>query len=178
MDRRAAIGGFGVGFAVGWNIAALGAVATRLSHAYGVGLATIGLFVTVQFVVHMAMQIPGGRAADRFGAQRTALIGLAVIAAGNTISLVSPAVALGFAGRAVVGFGTGLAFVSGSDYIRARGGSPFQQGVYGSASVLAPGIALAVVPAIGGFRAPYLTALVVAGLAFVVLAFAPRAART
>ncbi|HEY4413437.1 MAG TPA: MFS transporter, partial [Gaiellaceae bacterium] len=162
MDRRAAIGGFGVGAAVGWNIASLGAVATRLSYAYDVRLATVGLFVTVQFVVHMAMQIPGGRMADRFGAQRSALAGLIVIAAGNAISLAAPEVALAFAGRAVVGLGTGIAFVSGSDYIRARGGSPFQQGVYGSASVLAPGIAIAVVPAIGGFRAPYETAIVVA----------------
>jgi fucose permease len=178
VDRRSAIGGFGVGAAVGWNIASLGAVATRLSHAYDVRLATVGLFVTVQFVVHMAMQIPGGRMADRFGAQRAALLGLVVIAAGNAISLVDPAVALAFAGRAVVGLGTGIAFVSGSDYIRARGGSPFQQGVYGSASVLAPGIALAIVPAIGGFRAPYETAVVVAALACVVLASAPRAART
>jgi MFS family permease len=178
VTARSTAGGFGVGLAVGWNIAALGAVATRLSHAYGVGLATIGLFVTVQFIVHMAMQIPGGRTADRFGARRTALAGLAFIGAGNAISLISPAVALGFTGRAIVGLGTGLAFVSGSDYIRARGGSPFQQGVYGSASVLAPGIALAVVPAFGGFRAPYETAMVVAAAAFVVLALAPAAPLT
>ena len=178
MTARAAAGGIGVAFAVGWNIAALGAVATRLSHAYGVGLATIGLFITVQFVLHMAMQIPGGRAADRFGARRTALAGLAFIAAGNTVSLIQAAVALGFVGRAIVGFGTGLAFVSGSDYIRARGGSTLLQGVYGSASVLAPGIALAVVPAFGSFRSPYLTALVVAALAFVTLAIAPAAPRT
>ncbi|MFL5913919.1 MAG: MFS transporter [Gaiellaceae bacterium] len=178
MNRRAAIGGFGVGAAVGWNIAALGAVATRLSHAYDVRLATVGLFVTVQFVVHMAMQIPGGRMADRFGAQRSALVGVAVIAAGNAISLIAPAAALAFGGRAIVGLGTGIAFVSGSDYVRASRGSPFQQGVYGSASVLAPGIALAVVPAIGGFRAPYLTAIVVAALSLAALAVAPRAART
>jgi cyanate permease len=178
VDRRAAIGGFGVGAAVGWNIAALGAVATRLSHAYDVRLATVGLFVTVQFVVHMAMQVPGGRMADRFGAQRSALAGLVVIAAGNAVSLASPMVALAFAGRAVVGLGTGIAFVSGSDYIRARAGSPFQQGVYGSASVLAPGIALAVVPAIGGFRAPFETAIAVAAVSFAALAVAPRAART
>ena len=178
MTARSSAGGIGVAFAVGWNIAALGAIATRLSHAYGVGLATIGLFVTVQFVVHMAMQIPGGRATDRFGARRTALAGVAFIAAGNALSLIHAAVALGFAGRAIVGFGTGLAFVSGSDYVRARGGSPLLQGVYGSASVLAPGIALAVVPAIGGFRAPYLTALVVAAISFVALAIAPAAPRT
>src|SRR6266700_7370307 len=114
---RAAAGGVGVGFASGWNIAALGAIATRLSHAYGVGLATIGLFTTVQFVVHMAMQIPGGRTADRFGARRTAFAGLGAIAAGNGLALIAPDPALGFLGRAVVGLGTGLAYVSGSDYI-------------------------------------------------------------
>ncbi|MHB8650569.1 MAG: MFS transporter [Gaiellaceae bacterium] len=178
MDRA---GGIGVGIAVGWNIAALGAIATRLSHSYGVSLATVGLFVTAQFVAHMALQIPGGRAADRYGARETALAGLLVIAAGNAISLPAPTPALAFLGRAVVGLGTGLAFVSGSDYIRARGGTPFLQGVYGGGSVLAPGIALAVVPVVAdhaGFRAPYLSAIAVVALCFVPLALAPAAART
>jgi MFS family permease len=178
VDR---VGAIGVATAVGWNIAALGAIATRLAHAYHVGLATIGLLTTVQFVVHMAMQIPGGRAADRFGARPTAFAGLAALAVGNAISLPAADVALGFAGRAVVGFGTGLAFVSGSDYIRARGGTAFLQGVYGSGSVLAPGIALALVPVLAdstGFRAPYLSAIAVAGLAAAVLALAPPAPRS
>jgi fucose permease len=181
IGMRAAAGGVGVGFASGWNIAALGAVATRLSHAYGVGLATIGLFTTVQFVVHMLMQIPGGRAADRFGARRAALAGLAVIAAGNAIALPVADPALGFLGRAVVGLGTGIAFVSGSDYIRARGGSPFLQGVYGGGSVLGPGLALAVVPVLAdstGFRAPYLSTIGVVAVCVVLLALAPPALRT
>ena len=38
MDR---IGGIGVGIAVGWNIAILGPIATRLAHAYNVSLTTI-----------------------------------------------------------------------------------------------------------------------------------------
>jgi fucose permease len=177
MDRA---GGIGVGIAVGWNIAAVGAVATQLSRAYGVGLATVGAFTTAQFVVHMLMQIPGGRTADRFGARRTALAGVVAIAAGNAIALPSAASSLAFVGRAVVGFGTGLAFVSGSDYIRARGGSPLLQGVYGSGSVLAPGVALAAVPLVAdaaGFRAPYVTAIAVAGVAAVLLALAPAEPR-
>jgi MFS family permease len=181
VDRRAAIGGFLVAFTVGWNISELGAIATRLSHAYGVGLATIGLFTTAQFVVHMAMQIPGGRAADRFGARRTALAGILVMAVGNVLSLPVATPTLGFLGRAVVGLGTGLAFVSGSDYIRAGGGSAFMQGVYGGGSVLAPGIALALVPGFAswtGFRAPYVSAIVVAAVAFAALAAAPAAQRT
>src|ERR1700693_3883193 len=94
------IGGVAVGVAVGWNIAILGPIATRLAHDYGVGLTTIGLFVTVQFVVHMVMQVPGGRAADRFGARASTLAGLGLILAGNGISLVAPQPVLAFVGRA------------------------------------------------------------------------------
>lgn len=178
MDR---IGGIGVGIAVGWNIAVIGPIATRLAHVYGVSLTVVLLFVTVQFVVHMLMQIPGGRAADRFGARNSALLGLVLITLGNALSLPAPDALLGFLGRAVVGIGTGLAFVGGSDYVRARGGSPFLQGLYGSGSVLAPGIAVAVVPLLTdrlGWRAPYLSAIVVAGACAALLGLAPAAVRT
>jgi MFS family permease len=175
------VGGVGVGVAVGWNIAILGPIATRLTHDYGVGLTTIGLFVTVQFVVHMLMQVPGGRAADRFGARTSTLVGLGLILVGNGISLVAPQPALAFLGRAVVGLGTGFALVGGSDYIRARGGSPLLQGVYGGGSVLAPGIAVAVVPQLAdrlGWRASYLSAIVVVAVCATLLALAPATART
>jgi MFS family permease len=178
IGARAAFAGVGVGVAAGWNIAALGAIATRLSHAYGVGLAVIGAFTTVQFVVHMAMQIPGGRAADRWGARSSGLLGLALIALGNALALPAPNLWLGFGGRAIVGLGTGFAFVAGSDYIRALGGSPFVQGLYGGGSVLAPGVALGVVPALAGplgFRAPYVSAIVVVAACALLLVFAPAA---
>lgn len=178
MDRA---GGIGVGIAVGWNIAILGPIATRLAHVYGVSLTTIGLFVTVQFVLHMVMQVPGGRAADRFGARNSALAGLCLILVGNAVSLPAPHAWLAFLGRAIVGIGTGFAFVGGSDYIRTRGGSSFLQGVYGGGSVLAPGIAVAAVPPLAdwlGWRAPYLSAIVVAALCAALLALAPAADRT
>jgi MFS family permease len=181
IGRRAAVGGVAVGMAAGWNIAALGAVATRLSVAYGIALATVGLFTTVQFAMHTAMQIPGGRAADRWGARRSCAVGLALITLGNAVALPAPIPALGFLGRAIVGLGTGFAFVGGSDYIRATRGTPLLQGVYGGGSVLAPGVALAVVPAIAtvaGFRAPYLSAIAIAAAAAVALALAPTAPRT
>jgi nitrate/nitrite transporter NarK len=139
VDR---VGGIGVGVAVGWNIAVLGPIATQLSHVYGVSLTTVGLFVTVQFVLHMLMQLPGGGG---------------------------------------VGIGTGFAFVGGSDYIRARGGTPFLQGVYGGGSVLAPGIAVAVVPFLEstlGWRAAYGSAIVVTAVCVALLVLAPAAART
>jgi MFS family permease len=178
VDRA---GGIAVGIAVGWNIALLGPIATPLSHVYEVSLTTVGLFVTVQFIVHLVMQIPGGRAADRLGARTSSLAGIALIAAGNAISLIAPDAGLAFAGRAVVGVGTGLGFVGGSDYIRARGGTPFLQGVYGSGTVLAPGLAVAVVPQLEswqGWRAAYVSAIVLSGVAALLLAFAPAAPRT
>lgn len=178
MDR---IGGIGVGVAVGWNIAVIGPVATRLAHVYGVSLTVVLLLVTVQFVMHMLMQLPGGRAADRLGARKSALIGLTLIVIGNVISLPAPDAWRGLLGRAVVGVGTGFAFVGGSDYIRARGGSPFLQGLYGGGSVLAPGIAVAVIPTLTdhlGWRAPYLSAVAVGALCAALLAAAPAAPRT
>ena len=178
LDR---IGGISVGIAVGWNIALVGPIATRLSHVYGVSLTVVLLFVTVQFVVHTLMQIPGGRAADRFGARNSALLGLVLITLGNGVSLPAADAWLGFLGRGVVGVGTGFAFVGGSDYIRARGGSPFLQGLYGSGSVLAPGIAVAVVPFLTdrfGWRASYLSAVVVGSVCTMLLALAPAAVRT
>ena len=177
----ATAGGIAIGWAAGWNLAALGPVATRESHAYGVGLATIGLFVTVQYVMHGAMQVPGGRAADRWGARRSSAVGLAILVVGNAIALPAATPALGFLGRAIVGIGTGLAFIGGSDYIRAHGGSPTLQGVYGGSSVLAPGVALVVIPVVAvwtGFRAPYLSTILVVFVAAVLLVLAPDAPRT
>jgi MFS family permease len=136
IGARATAGGIAIGAAAGWNLAALGPVATRESHAYGVGLATIGLFATVQFVLHMAMQIPGGRAADRWGARRSTAVGFAFLLLGNAVALPAATVALGVLGRAIVGVGTGFSFIGGSDYIRAKGGSPTLQGVYGGSSVI------------------------------------------
>ena len=181
IGRRATAGGLAIGAAAGWNLAALGPVATRESRAYGVGLATIGLFITVQFVLHMAMQIPGGRAADRWGARASSAVGLAFLVLGNAVALPAATPALGFLGRAIVGVGTGLTFIGGSDYIRAQGGSPTLQGVYGGTSVLAPGVALALIPGFArwtGFRAPYLSTIVVVLLAAALLALAPDAPRT
>jgi MFS family permease len=178
---RAYAAGIAGAVATGWNIANVGAVATDLSRDYHASLATVGLFTTAQFLVHMALQIPGGRAADRFGARRVALLAMVVLLVGNVLALAAPHVWLALVAKAIVGLGTGLGFVSASDYVRASGGSPFLQGIYGGASVLSPGAALAVVPALEGplgWRAPFATAAILAGAVGVLIAFAPEAPRT
>ena len=60
-----------------------------------------------------------------------ALAGLVVIGCFNAVALIAHVAALALAARALVGVGTGLAFVSGSAYVRVQGGSPFAQGLFG-----------------------------------------------
>ena len=164
--------------ASGWNIANIGAVAEPLARDYAVSLATIGLFTTALFVAHLAMQVPAGRAADRFRARRVGLAALVVLMLGNALASISPSPALALVARALCGVGTGLGFVAGSDYVRASGGSPFVQGLYGGGSVAAPGVALAVIPQLHGalgFRAPFVTAIVISVAVLALLAVAPEA---
>jgi MFS family permease len=173
---RVTAAGIAIGAASGWNIANVGAVADELAGAYGVALATVGLFTTALFVVHMAMQVPAGRLADRLGARSVCMAALAILALANGLLCLAPEPWLALVGRALAGFGTGLGFVGGSDYVRASGGSPAVQGLYGGASLASPGLALAVVPALEGplgFRAPYLSALAVSLAVLALLALAP-----
>ncbi len=174
--RRAVFGACALGLATGWQIANTGAIAEELAASYGVGLATVGLFTTVLFVVHLAMQIPGGRIADRVGPRRSGLAGLALICVWNALALAAPEPALALAARALIGIGTGLTFVAGADYVRAAGGSPTAQGLYGGISLGGGGLALAIVPQAERWlewRAPYWTALVVTAAALLALAAGP-----
>ncbi len=174
--RRAILGGCSLGLATGWNVSNTGAIAQSLSHRYGVGLATIGLFTTALFLTHLAMQIPGGRASDRFGGRRTGLLGLVIIGVSASLSMVAPDTALAIVTRALTGVGTGFGFISGSAYIRAVGGSPAAQGLYGGVGLAGGGAALAVVPQVEslfGWRAPFATAVAIALAGLVLLWAAP-----
>jgi nitrate/nitrite transporter NarK len=179
VSPRAVAGGSAVGFSAGWNIADTGAVADDLSDAYGASLGVIGLFTAVLFLVHMLMQLPAGRLSDRLGPARVCGAGLAVMALGNALATLAPEPALALGARALLGVGTALGFIGGSDFVRASGGSPFAQGLYGGLATAGGGVALAVVPALEpslGWRAPYVTAVVVALLAAAMLLSAPRPA--
>ena len=170
------IGGCALGFATGWNIANTGSVAGQLATAYGVGLAAIGLFTTALFVTHAGMQIPAGRSADRFGARRTGMLALTLIATFNLAALVAPDLALALAARLLIGVGTGLGFIAGSAYVRSNSGSAFAQGVYGGVALGGGGLALAIVPAAAawlGWRAPFATAVLLALGGLAVLACGP-----
>jgi MFS family permease len=158
----------------------VGAVAEPLGDAYGIGLGVVGLFTTSLFLVHALVQIPGGRQVDRYGAHPVLLASLLIVAGGNALLMAAPEPAVGIGLRALVGLGTGAAFVAGSDYVRAASGGPVAQGLYGGSAMAGGGLALAVVPALHGaldWRAPYAGAVVAAAGAVLVLALAPRPAR-
>jgi MFS transporter, NNP family, nitrate/nitrite transporter len=175
--RLAVAGGCAAGLASGWNISNTGAVAQQLAKSYGIGLATVGLFTTALFLTHLLLQVPAGKASDRFGERRVSLAGLVVIVCFNALALVSPDTALALVARTLTGVGTGLAFVSGSAYVRVQGGSPFAQGLFGGVALGGGGLALAIVPPVGdaiGWRAPYLTAIAVGAVGLVALVMGPR----
>jgi MFS family permease len=178
--KRALVGGCAAGLATGWNISNTGAIATHLSHRYGVSLATVGVFTTALFATHLLAQIPGGRASDRFGARRSGLAALVVIAAFSAASMIAPVAWLAIVTRALAGIGTGVSFIAGSAYIRAVGGSPAAQGLFGGVGLAGGGSALAIVPQVEdwvGWRAPYATAMAVALIGLVLLAAAPAERR-
>lgn len=167
------VAGCALGVASGWNFGNVGAIPSELARTYGVGLATIGLLTTAMVITHLAVQLPGGRASDRFGAARAGATALLAVALGNVVALIAPEAALAIAGRALAGVGTGVAFIAGSALVRESGGSPLAQGVFGGIGLGAGGVALGVVPQLEeafGWRAPFWTALGVAAAALVLVA--------
>jgi MFS family permease len=175
-SRRAIVGALGLGAASGANILNVGALPDHLAAAYGVSLATVGLFTTALLVVHTASQIPGGSLIDRFGARRVGLLGLVAAAFGNTLISVTPDPVLALGLRGFIGISTGVSFVAGIDYIRAAGGSSLAQGLFGGVAMGGGGLALALVPLLEpalDWRAPFVFGVVVSFAAAVILASGP-----
>jgi nitrate/nitrite transporter NarK len=161
---------------MGWQLTNVGAVADQITDDYGVSLATVGLFTTALFVLHATLQVPAGSAIDALGARRVALVAVAITLLANGLALLAPEPGLAIGARALAGVGTALGFLSGIDYVRSQGGSPFAQGLYGGVGLSGGGIALAVVPLVEdwiGWRAPFASTLVVAGVAGVALLAGP-----
>jgi predicted MFS family arabinose efflux permease len=157
-----------LGSAVLWNVGNVGAVAGRLGDVYGVSLGAVGLLTTTMFLTHLAAQLPAGLAADRIGARTVALFAAAIILGGNILLLVDDAYGLALGGRAVVGIGTGAAFVASLDLVRAGGGGPLAQGLFGGITTAAGGVTLMTLPAletVAGWRAAYWTAAAFIGIA-------------
>lgn len=166
--RVAIVAGLALGGALTWNIANTGAVADELGEAYGVSLGSIGLLTTALFVTHLLVQVPAGIVADRIGPRRVATVSILCIVLGDLVLLATDAFPAALAARAVIGIGTGTGFVAGLDLIRAGGGGPLAQGLFGGVTTASAGLALVIVPPLEsalGWRAPYWASLAYVGLA-------------
>src|SRR5688572_14556629 len=120
---RALAGGAALGFAAGWNLSNVAAIADETAVDYGVTLAVVGIFSTSLFVMHAAMQLPAGRLADRYGARRVGLAGAGIVGVANLAAMAAPLAGLTIAMRLTAGIGTAICFVAGSDYVRSAGGA-------------------------------------------------------
>lgn len=159
------VAGLAVGACLTWNVSNVGAVADPLADAYGVSLAAVGLLTTALFVTHLLVQLPAGRAADRIGSQSVALGAIGFALVGNGLLLLDDAFWVAILGRLIVGLGSGAGFVAGLDLVRAGGGGPPLQGLYGGATMAGGGLALMVVPPLTdatSWRAPYWSAALLA----------------
>jgi MFS family permease len=174
VSGRAALGGLALAFTPGFNVANVGAVADRVSHSYGVGLAVVGLFTTALFVTHAAFQVPMGRLCDRFGPRLVGCAGLVVVAAASAAALAWREAVFAIAMRLVAGVGTAASFVGGSDYVRSTIGTAVAQGAYGASSMAGGGLALALVPLWATWRAPFASAALIAAAGAVLVALAPH----
>lgn len=172
MRTRAVLGAFALAFTPGFNVANVGAVADQVAHAYGIGLAVVGLFTTGLFVTHAALQVPMGRLCDRFGARAVGGCGLLIVTCASAAALGWKEAWFAIGMRLVAGVGTAASFVAGAEYTRVTIGSAVAQGMYGAVSMAGGGLALALVPLWGSWRAPFALAAIVAaaGAAFVLLA--------
>jgi MFS family permease len=178
--NRATFAALALGAGVTWNISNVNSVADSLGPRYGVSLATIGLFTTALFITHFLVQLPSGRAADRFGSRRIGLAAAGFVVVGNLVCLIAPSPALAIVGRALVGLGSGGGFVAGAEYMRSANPSPFLQGIYGGATMAGGGLAIAIVPQLEpwlGWRTAYWTALAIAAAVAVALLAAPADTR-
>jgi MFS family permease len=159
------VAGLAVGGCLTWNVSNVGAVADPLASAYGVSVAAIGLLTTALFLTHLAIQLPAGRGADRFGARTVAFLAIGAAVVGNGVLLVDDSFGPALIGRAIVGVGSGAGFVAGLDLVRAGGGGSVLQGVYGGATMAGGGLALMIVPSLTAatsWRAAYWSAAALA----------------
>jgi MFS family permease len=89
------------------------AVITReLSREFALSAAALGNLSAFYFYSYVAVQIPTGLLADRFGPRRVLSMGAAICAAGTLLFALAPGVAWANAGRLAIGAAGGVAFVS------------------------------------------------------------------
>lgn len=84
----------------------------ELSAEFSLTAASLGNLSAFYFYSYVAVQVPTGLFADRWGPRRVLTAGAALMAAGTLLFAIAPNVALANAGRLFIGAAGGVAFVS------------------------------------------------------------------
>lgn len=87
-------------------------ITKELSAAFGLSAASLGNLSAFYFYGYVAVQIPTGLLADRFGPRKVLSVGAVATAVGTLLFALAPGVALANAGRLAIGAAAGVAFVS------------------------------------------------------------------
>jgi MFS transporter, NNP family, nitrate/nitrite transporter len=134
----------------------------------------------VLFFAELAVMVPGGWAIDRYGAKRAGLVAIGLSLVANAALLLPTSAVPALAFRVVAGLGVGLGFLAGAIYAqssaRAADAQALAGGIYGGFSLGGGGLALVIVPQLVsplGWRAPYLSGVVVAALCIPFVLTAP-----
>ena len=109
-----AIWGLGAAFyLIGFFQRVAPAVITReLMSEFALGAAALGNLAAFYYYSYVAMQIPAGVLADRWGPRRVLTAGAAVAAAGTLLFALAPGYAAAGLGRLLIGGSVGVAFVA------------------------------------------------------------------
>lgn len=112
---------------IAWTVWALGAtlyliafyqrvapavLTQELSRDFGLSAGALGNLSAFYFYSYVAVQIPTGLLADRWGPRRVLALGAALTALGTLVFALAPGVAWANAGRLAIGAAAGVAFVS------------------------------------------------------------------
>ncbi len=89
-----------------------GVAATEASTRYDAAASVLSSFTVLQLLVYALLQVPAGLALDRFGARRLLTAGALLMGAGQLVLALATVVPLAVLGRAMVGAGDALTFVS------------------------------------------------------------------
>jgi MFS family permease len=87
-------------------------ITQELSRDFGLSAAALGNLSAFYFYSYVAVQIPTGLLADRWGPRRLLTAGAALTALGTALFAAAPSVAWANAGRLAIGAAAGVAFVS------------------------------------------------------------------
>src|ERR1700727_3140733 len=113
-------------FLAGVASAAIGPLLPRLSDRYGLSTSATALLLALPGLAMLAVSVPSGLAADRFGARRVTL-GASVLLLLSCLLQAAPSLAALLLGRLVFGLAFGVGWSSGlawlADFDDGRGGS-------------------------------------------------------